>query len=127
MSTVYTTGWVGIGFSKDGMMVGSSAVVGWMGKTGQRHIERFYLGGQSSSAVQVDKGELQFSTAAAAAGPSVLVENAKIYLAFRLKFSAPVTQQQLIFAIGSATPVNNVLQIHDDKTSILFDFSSGFC
>ncbi|XP_065009883.1 cytochrome b561 and DOMON domain-containing protein At3g61750-like [Musa acuminata AAA Group] len=125
LSTVYTTGWVGIGFSKDGMMVGSSAVVGWMGKTGQRHIERFYLGGQSSSAVQVDKGELQFSTAAAAAGPSVLVENAKIYLAFRLKFSAPVTQQQLIFAIGSATPVNNVLQIHDDKTSILFDFSSG--
>lgn len=111
------------------MMVGSSAVVGWMGKTGQRHIERFYLGGQSSSAVQVDKGELQFSTAAAAAaaGPSVLVENAKIYLAFRLNFSAPVTQQQLIFAIGSATPVNKVLQIHDDKTSILFDFSSGFC
>ncbi|WOL14590.1 cytochrome b561 and DOMON domain-containing protein [Canna indica] len=121
LSTVYTTGWVGMGFSKDGMMVGSSAVVGWLGNTGIPHVKRYYLGGQSSSEVQADKGDLLFS----AAIPSVAVEQAKIYLAFQLKFSAPVTQQQVLFAVGSETPNKDVLSEHVDKTSLVFDFSSG--
>ncbi|XP_042465694.1 cytochrome b561 and DOMON domain-containing protein At3g61750-like [Zingiber officinale] len=121
LSTMYSSGWVGMGFSKDGMMVGSSAVVGWVGTTGLPHIQRYYLGGQTSQQVQVDQGNLLF----AAATPSVVVDQAKIYLAFQLKFSARLSQQQLLFAIGSATPVNNVLQEHDDKTSVSFDFSTG--
>ncbi|KAG6531119.1 hypothetical protein ZIOFF_004890 [Zingiber officinale] len=120
LSTMYSSGWVGMGFSKDGMMVGSSAVVGWVGTTGLPHIQRYYLGGQTSQQVQVDQGNLLF----AAATPSVVVDQAKIYLAFQLKFSARLSQQQLLFAIGSATPVNNVLQEHDDKTSVSFDFST---
>lgn len=121
LSTMYSSGWVGMGFSTDGMMVGSSAVVGWVGRTGRPHIQRYYLGGQTSSQVQVDQGNLLF----AAATPSVVVAQAKIYLAFQLKFSARLSQQQLLFAIGSAIPVNNVLQKHTDRTSLSFDFSTG--
>ncbi|XP_073108932.1 cytochrome b561 and DOMON domain-containing protein At3g61750 [Elaeis guineensis] len=121
LSTAYATGWVGMGFSKDGMMVGSSAMVGWMGKTGIPHIKPYYLGGKSSSEVKLNQGQLLTT----AVQPTVVVEQAKIYIAFQLKFSAPVTQQNLLFAFGMKIPVNKHLTKHDDKTSLSFDFSSG--
>ncbi|EHA8590323.1 putative cytochrome b561 and DOMON domain-containing protein [Cocos nucifera] len=121
LSTVYATGWVGMGFSKDGMMVGSSAMVGWMGKTGIPHIKPYYLGGKSSSEVKLNQGQFL----ATAVRRTVVVEQAKIYIAFQLKFSAPVTQQKLLFAFGMKIPVNKRLTRHDDRTSISFDFSSG--
>ena len=122
LSTTYATGWVGMGFSKDGMMVGSSAMVGWMGKTGIPHIEQYYLGGKSSSEVKLNQGQLLTTSIQ----PTVVVQKAKIYIAFQLKFSAPITQQKLLFALGTKIPVNKRLTIHDDKTSISFDFSAGF-
>ncbi|XP_073115174.1 cytochrome b561 and DOMON domain-containing protein At3g61750 [Elaeis guineensis] len=121
LSTTYATGWVGMGFSKDGMMVGSSAMVGWMGKTGIPHIEQYYLGGKSSSEVKLNQGQLLTTSIQ----PTVVVQKAKIYIAFQLKFSAPITQQKLLFALGTKIPVNKRLTIHDDKTSISFDFSAG--
>lgn len=110
-----------MGFSMDGRMVGSSAMVGWMGKTGIPHIKQYYLRGQSASDVVVDQGQL-LSTAVA---PRVVVHRAKIYLAFQLKFTAPLAQQHLLFAIGTSIPVHNHLKKHADKTSISFDFSTG--
>ncbi|WOK91472.1 hypothetical protein Cni_G00163 [Canna indica] len=121
LSTVYTTGWVGMGFSTDGRMVGSSAMVGWMGKTGIHHIKQFYLRGKSSSDVVVDEGQLLLT----AVPPTVVVHRAKIYLAFQLQFPAPLSQQHLLFAIGSSIPVHKHLKKHSDKTSIAFDFSTG--
>lgn len=121
LSTVYTLGWVGIGFSKDGMMTGSSAMVGWFGKTGVPHIKQFYLGGRSSSEVVVNEGKLSSTNVA----PVVALYKANIYLAFQLNFSAPVTMQNLLLAIGTSIPVNNRLKEHNDKTSISFDFSVG--
>lgn len=102
-------------------MVGSSAMAGWMGKTGIPHIEPYYLGGKSRSEVKLNKGQLLTT----AVPPAVVVEQAKIYIAFQLKFSAPITQQKLLFAFGTKIPVNKHLTKHDDKTSITFDFSSG--
>ncbi|CAL9187195.1 unnamed protein product, partial [Musa hybrid cultivar] len=121
LSTTYTVGWIGMGFSMDGRMVGSSAMVGWIGKTGIPHIKQYYLRGQSASDVVVDQGQL-LSTAVA---PRVVVHRAKIYLAFQLKFTAPLAQQHLLFAIGTSIPVHNHLKKHADKTSISFDFSTG--
>ncbi|XP_074585895.1 cytochrome b561 and DOMON domain-containing protein At3g61750-like [Curcuma longa] len=121
LSTIYTVGWVGMGFSTDGRMVGSSAMVGWMGKTGIPHIREFYLRGKSASEIVADQGQL-LSTAVA---PKVLVHHAKIYLAFQLKFQAPLAQQHLLFAIGTSTPVHKHLKKHSDKISLLFDFSTG--
>lgn len=121
LSTVYTLGWVGIGFSKDGMMTGSSAMVGWFGKTGKPHIKQFYLRGRSSSEVVVNEGKLSSTNVS----PVVALYKANIYMAFQLNFSAPVTMQNLLFAVGTSIPVNNRLKEHNDKTSISFDFSAG--
>jgi DOMON domain len=122
VSTSYATGWVGMGFSQSGMMVGSSAIVGWIGKTGRTHIKQFFLKGQTSSQVVVNEGNLLTSPNSE---PQVVVEQAKIYLAFKLNFPNKVTTQQILFAFGTSIPVDNKLQKHVDKTSMAFDFSTG--
>ncbi|XP_062217833.1 cytochrome b561 and DOMON domain-containing protein At3g61750-like [Phragmites australis] len=121
LSTMYSTGWVGMGFSKDGLMVGSSAMVGWMGKTGVAHIKQFSLRGKAPSQVVVDQGFLVSNDH----DHTVLVQQAKIYLAFELRFTEPLKQQNVLLAFGSAIPVNDRLSEHEDKTSIKFDFTTG--
>ncbi|KAJ4884885.1 Cytochrome b561 and DOMON domain-containing protein [Raphanus sativus] len=59
VSALYTTGWVGIGFSRDGKMVGSSAMVGWITKKGHAKIKQYYLQGTERDRVVPDQGELQ--------------------------------------------------------------------
>ncbi|EES03440.1 cytochrome b561 and DOMON domain-containing protein At3g61750 [Sorghum bicolor] len=122
LSTMYSTGWVGMGFSKNGLMVGSSAMVGWMGKTGVPHIKPFSLEGKTPSKVVADQGFLASSDHHK---PTVLVQQAKIYLAFQLSFTEPLKSQNVLFAIGSAIPVNDHLSEHQDKTAIVFDFTTG--
>ncbi|KAJ1284793.1 hypothetical protein BS78_03G232400 [Paspalum vaginatum] len=121
LSTMYSTGWVGMGFSKNGLMVGSSAIVGWMGKTGVAHIKQFSLQGKTPSQVVVDQGFLVSNNRE----HTVLLQQAKIYLAFQLKFTAPLKSQNVLLAFGPAIPVNNRLSEHQDKTSITFDFTTG--
>ncbi|ONK80366.1 uncharacterized protein A4U43_C01F16880 [Asparagus officinalis] len=122
LSAVYTSGWIGIGFSNDGMMVGSSAMVGFIGKGGRAHIKQYYLRGQSSSEVIINEGQLTETNVK----PAIILYGVNIYLAFQLKFSSPVSQQQLLFAFSTATPNNYQLTEHDDKISISFDFSGDF-
>ncbi|XP_058095930.1 cytochrome b561 and DOMON domain-containing protein At3g61750-like isoform X2 [Magnolia sinica] len=120
LSTVYTSGWVGMGFSKDGMMVGSSAMVGWIAKDGKANIKQYLLSGTSPLQVIADKGQLQ-----ATSPPVVVLNGVNIFLAFQLKFSTPLSMQPLIFAFASATPNQYQLAVHDDKASVVFDFSAG--
>ncbi|PKU69443.1 cytochrome b561 and DOMON domain-containing protein At3g61750 [Dendrobium catenatum] len=121
LSAPYTSGWVGMGFSNDGLMVGSSAMVGWIGRAGKAHIRQFYLRGQSSSQVIVNEGRLLRS----GVKPAVLLYGSSIYLAFQLKFLAPVAEKKLLFAFSTETPNGFHLTKHDDKVSITFDFSAG--
>ncbi|KAG0486530.1 hypothetical protein HPP92_008625 [Vanilla planifolia] len=94
LSAPYTTGWVGMGFSNDGMMVGSSAMVGWIGRAGKAHIRQFHLRSQSSSDVIVNEGNLLLT----GVKPAVLLFGSSIYLAFQVKFLSPVAEQKLLFA-----------------------------
>ncbi|KAI4355235.1 hypothetical protein L6164_004028 [Bauhinia variegata] len=121
LSAPYTTGWVGIGFSKDGMMVGSSAMVGWINKHGQPKIKQFYLQGRKPSEVIAGKGELPLNNMPAA----VATNGAEIYLAFQLQTPDPIGKQPILLAFGTKHPQNHHLSKHVDKTAILFDFSSG--
>ena len=121
LSAMYSSGWVGMAFSRDGMMVGSSAMVGWIGKKGQSHIKQFALNGKAPQLVVADRGFLVSNSG----DHTVLVEQAKIYLAFQLKFPSPLKQQQVLFAFGSAIPVNDRLAVHQDMTSMNFDFTTG--
>ncbi|KAK3001118.1 hypothetical protein RJ639_022475 [Escallonia herrerae] len=127
LSAIYTTGWVGIGFSKDGMMINSSAMVGWIGEGGHARIKQYYVGGFNSSEIIPDKGELPLTSLP----PYVGTQGATIYLAFQLKFAARLRTQPILLAFSSRTPRyhhhshRHLLTHHDDKTTILFDFSKG--
>ncbi|EAY75379.1 hypothetical protein OsI_03276 [Oryza sativa Indica Group] len=121
ISSMYSTGWVGMGFSKDGMMVGSSAMVGWVGKTGLSHVKQFSLRGKTPSQVVADEGFLLSKDH----DHTVVVQQAKIYLAFQLRFQSPLRRQQVLLAFGNAIPVNDRLTEHQGKTSFTFDFTTG--
>ncbi|OVA14694.1 Cytochrome b561 [Macleaya cordata] len=121
LSAEYTNGWVGMGFSKDGTMVGSSAMVGWIGKTGRAALKQYYLRGYSASEVISNKGELPLTNIP----PAVVLYGAKIYLAYQLKFTNRLTEQAIILAFGSATPIHYKLSKHDDTITIRFDFSGA--
>lgn len=121
LSSVYTTGWVGIGFSKDGKMVGSSAMVGWINRKGHAKIKQFYLQGSKEWEVIPDKGELPLTGIPS----SLVIHGPSIYLAFQLKFENHLARQPIILAFGTRIPKHSHLSHHDDKTTILFDFSAG--
>ena len=121
LSAPYTIGWVGIGFSRDGMMVGSSAMVGWITKHGHANMKQFYLRGRKSSEVKIDKGELLLNNI-----PSAVATNgAEIHMAFQLQMTTPFQKQPILLAFGSKYPQNHHLSKHEDKTAIVFDFSAG--
>ncbi|KAK7285788.1 hypothetical protein RJT34_20569 [Clitoria ternatea] len=121
LSAPYTVGWVGIGFSRDGMMVGSSAMVGWINKHGHAKIKQFYLRGRKQSEVIVDKGELPLNNAP----PAVATNGAEIYIAFQLQTTIPFGKQPILLAFSPKHPQNHHLPKHQDKTAIIFDFSTG--
>lgn len=115
--------WVGIGFSRDGHMVGSSAVVAWVEKDGVSGIRQYYLEGKNMSKVIPDKGDLRFTTAS----PVVLLHDDLLYVAFQLKFDNSLAFQPILLAIGSANPLKNgLLPKHINSTTTYIEFSSGF-
>ncbi|CAN0884787.1 Cytochrome b561 and DOMON domain-containing protein At3g61750 [Linum grandiflorum] len=121
LSRVYTSGWVGMGFSKNGMMVGSSAVVGWVTKKGTPMIKQYYLQGSKQSQVIADAGELDLNHIP----PAVALHPPQIYLSFQAKFLTPLQRQPILLAFGTKYPHHHRLSHHDDKTTILFDFSAA--
>ncbi|KAA8516177.1 hypothetical protein F0562_019356 [Nyssa sinensis] len=122
LSAVYTTGWVGMGFSRNGMMLNSSAMVGWINKEGEARIKQYHLRGFESLQVIPDRGELPLTNVPAV----VVLRGATIYMAFQLKFAARLTHQPMLLAFASRYPTKHShLHEHDDKTNFVFDFSSG--
>ncbi|KAK8468779.1 hypothetical protein PHAVU_006G113100 [Phaseolus vulgaris] len=121
LSAPYTVGWVGIGFSRDGMMAGSSAMVGWTNKHGHAKVKQFYLRGRRQSEVIVEKGELPLNNVPAA----VATNGAEIYIAFQLQTTIPFGKQPILLAFSTKRPLNHHLSKHEDKTAVIFDFSSG--
>ncbi|GAB2271811.1 hypothetical protein Dimus_006642 [Dionaea muscipula] len=121
LSGLYTTGWVGIGFSKDGMMVGGNAMVGWISRTGHARIKQYHLKGYSVSEVIPGKGNLNLTNIL----PVVVLDGANIYLAFQLRFQTLLKQQPTLLAYGTKYPINHQLSLHDDKTSFVVDYSAA--
>lgn len=121
LSAVYTTGWVAMGFSKDGRMVGSTAMVGWFNRKGQARIKESCLQGTRPSQDIEEAGELDLTKVP----PAVVIHGAMIYKVFQAKFENPLTSQPIILAFGASYPNHYRLSSHDDKTTILFDFTAG--
>ncbi|GLJ17056.1 hypothetical protein SUGI_0295100 [Cryptomeria japonica] len=121
LSAPYTTGWVGMAFSEDEFMVGSSAMVGWIKQDGSGSIKQYYLGGKSVGKVQVDDTKLVVVNNSA----SVQSRGSTIYLAFQLLFAEPVKSQNLLYASGSVTPSNDQLSKHSSAFHTTLDFTTG--
>lgn len=115
--------WIGIGFSNDGKMVGSSAVVAWVERDGVSGIRQYHLEGKNISTVIPDKGDLRFTSAS----PVVVAHGDILYIAFQLQFATSLAYQPILFAIGTGNPLKNgLLPKHLNSTTINIEFSSGF-
>uniref|UniRef100_A0A0E0JS35 DOMON domain-containing protein n=2 Tax=Oryza punctata TaxID=4537 RepID=A0A0E0JS35_ORYPU len=106
-------GYIALGFSPDGMMVGSSAVVGWVTPDGVGTARQYYLGGTSSPSCPPDQGKLSLSLSrGAAAAPTIVSKGSRLYLAFQLS-GQPLTD--VIYAVGQKGNLpgpNGLLSIH---------------
>ncbi|XP_068661773.1 cytochrome b561 and DOMON domain-containing protein At3g07570-like [Aristolochia californica] len=114
--------YVAIGFSPDGKMAGSSAMVGWIGRDGTPVIKQYYLGGTRESLVRPDEGNLPLINSTA----KIVSRSSRLYLAFQLNTVQP--SSRIIYSIGPSNLVplsNNLLFEHRDKQSTNFDFVTG--
>ncbi|CBI38284.3 unnamed protein product, partial [Vitis vinifera] len=121
LSAPDTNAYIAIGFSSDGSMVGSSAIVGWVGSNGG--IKQYYLGGTQSSSVEPNKGSLQVLGNTSAA----LSQSQRIYMAFQLDTTQP--QSKLLYAVGPqgqfpSSPEFRLSQ-HEYKISTRIDYLTG--
>lgn len=127
LSAPERNGYVGIGFSRQGSMVGSSAIVGWVGSNGGV-IKQYYLGGKDSSLVNPDEGELEVvSSTSGVFTVSSSSSSSRIYITFQLNTSLPLSR--LLYAIGPqgrlpSSPDFRLVQ-HDTMTSTTIDYLSG--
>ncbi|KAM1185644.1 hypothetical protein ACFX13_015172 [Malus domestica] len=124
LSGMNENSWVGVGVSKDGMMVGSSAVVGWMNRDGRSGtVKQYYLKGRTrNDEIIPDKGELKFTNVT----PTIVVKDQIIYLGFQLQFSSRLDRQPFLFAAGYGKPgANNILPTHKYRSALLVDFPKG--
>ncbi|XP_071701410.1 cytochrome b561 and DOMON domain-containing protein At3g07570-like [Rutidosis leptorrhynchoides] len=124
LSAPNTNSYVAIGFSPNGGMVGSTAIVGWIAGDSSAIMKRYFLGGKTPSQVVVDQGNLQIMNTTS----SIISFSSRIYMAFQLVADQPT--QQLVFAVCSnnnhaPTSPNFRLTAHRNQISIAFDYASG--
>ncbi|KAL3328246.1 hypothetical protein AABB24_035729 [Solanum stoloniferum] len=126
ISAPNSNSFIGMGFSKDGKMVGSSAIVGWVSNDGSSTMKRYFLGGESSAEVVPDQGNLQLVNMTS----SIIAQNSTIYMAFQLNTQLTPTNR-LIYSLGPMgrlpSPVNYQLSQHRAHISTFLDYNSGHC
>lgn len=114
--------YIAMGFSSNGQMVGSSAIVGWMSSTEGGVIRHYYLGGTSPSLVELDKGNLVLTNYS-----FITTQSATAYMGFQLVTDQP--QTKLIYSVGPTglLPVapNYRLTEHFDKVATSINYITG--
>nr|XP_043622686.1 cytochrome b561 and DOMON domain-containing protein At3g07570-like [Erigeron canadensis] len=124
LSAPNSNSYVAIGFSPNGGMVGSSAIVGWVASDGSATMKRYFLGGKTPSQVLVDQGNLQVLQNTS----STISFSSRLYLAFQLITYQP--SQQLVLAVGSGnnqppTPPSFRLMAHRNQITVFINYASG--
>ncbi|KAF5726512.1 putative ferric-chelate reductase 1 [Tripterygium wilfordii] len=122
LSAPDSNSYTAIGFSSNGQMVGSSAIVGWI-SNGAGTMKQYYLGGQSSSLVLPDQGNLSIIS-----NSTIIVsQSSRVYMAFQLNTNQP--QTRVLYAVGTtgslpAAP-SYMLTEHVDKVSTTLNYVTG--
>ncbi|KAL7585230.1 cytochrome b561 and DOMON domain-containing protein At3g07570 [Lactuca sativa] len=124
LSAPISNSYIGMGFSPNGAMVGSSAVVGWVASDGSGNMKKYFLGGQTPSQVLVDQGDLQILGNTS----TILSDTSRIYMAFQLAIDEP--RPQLVYSVGDnsnpppSTPSFRLTQ-HRNHAAIRLNYASG--
>ncbi|GJM92313.1 hypothetical protein PR202_ga08775 [Eleusine coracana subsp. coracana] len=116
-------GYISVGFSPDGAMVGSSAVAGWTtGNGGVGVAKQFKLGGTSPGSCPPDQGSLSLVP-----GTTLIVaQSSRLYLAFQ--FTAPAQPTPyLIYAVGPSGALlsGGYLVRHRSYSSAAVNYATG--
>ncbi|XP_042516057.1 cytochrome b561 and DOMON domain-containing protein At3g07570 [Macadamia integrifolia] len=122
LSASYANSYIAMGFSKDGNMVGSSAMVGWASSDGGGVIKQYYLGGTTPSQVIPDQGKLSVVSNSS----SIVYQSPRIYLAFQLKTTE--LQSNLIYSVGPSNwlPASDfLLKQHRSHISTSWNYVTG--
>ncbi|KAI3771219.1 hypothetical protein L6452_02378 [Arctium lappa] len=124
LSAPNTNSYVAMGFSPNGGMVGSSAVVGWVAGDGSATMRRYFLGGKTASQVVADQGNLRVLQNSS----SIISVSSQMYLAFQLVTDQP--SPQLVYAVGNSnnqapSPPNYRLTAHRNQMTVSFSYDSG--
>ncbi|XP_009600152.1 cytochrome b561 and DOMON domain-containing protein At3g07570-like [Nicotiana tomentosiformis] len=123
LSAPNTNAYIAMGFSKNGKMVGSTAVVGWVSNEGTATMKKYFLGGQSPNEVLPDEGNLQLVNFTS----SVVAEDSRIYMAFQLNTEMP--SNRLIYSVGQTGMLPSAadfrLTEHQDRISTSLNYNSG--
>ncbi|KAL7589395.1 hypothetical protein Lser_V15G39266 [Lactuca serriola] len=124
LSAPNTNSYVAMGFSPNGGMIGSSAIVGWVSGDSSAAMRRYYLGGKTPSQVLADQGNLQFLPNTS----SIISFSSQMYLAFQLNTDLP--SPRLVFAVGSRnnqapTLSSFRLTAHRNQIAVGFNYASG--
>lgn len=122
LSAPNANSYIGMGFSPDGKMVGSSAIVGWVGSDGRPAMKRYYLGGQNSNEVMPDQGNFQVGNS------TIVTFNSRIYMAFQL-VNTNTPENQLIYSVGPQNQIPSApsfrLTQHSDYVSTVLNYATG--
>lgn len=123
LSAPNTNSYIGMGFSSDGMMVGSSAIVGWIGGDGTSTIKKYHLTGQKPSQVVVNEGNLQVLSNSS----TIISLSSRIYMAFQLNTNLP--EKRILYSVGPAGRLplapGYLLSEHINKVSTILNYASG--
>ncbi|KAE8663258.1 Cytochrome b561 and DOMON domain-containing protein [Hibiscus syriacus] len=123
LSAPDTNSFVGMGFSSDGQMVGSSAVVGWISADGTGTMKQYFLGGQRPNLVIPDEGNLTIVENST----SITSQSSRVYMAFQLSSSQP--RSRVLYSVGQIGVIPSspgfALAEHRDKVSTRLNYVTG--
>ncbi|XP_050366367.1 cytochrome b561 and DOMON domain-containing protein At3g07570 [Argentina anserina] len=122
LSAPAANSYIAMGFSSNGQMIGSSAIVGWISSTEGGVIKRYYLGGTSPNLVEPNKGNLVLTNFS-----FITTQASTVYMGFQLVTEQP--QTKLIYSVGPTgmLPVspNYRLNEHFNKVSTTINYITG--
>ncbi|GER54590.1 cytochrome b561/ferric reductase transmembrane [Striga asiatica] len=115
--------YVAIGFSSNGNMIGSRAIVGWVGSDGVSTMRKYFLGGKSPNLVTIEQPNQGLQVG----NQSMVVQSSQIYIAFQLLSDSLSTR--LIYAVGQTgrLPVGPNFQLsqHQTMISTVLNYATG--
>ncbi|XP_052724417.1 cytochrome b561 and DOMON domain-containing protein At3g07570 isoform X2 [Vigna angularis] len=124
LSAPNTNSYIAMGFSPNGGMVGSSAIVGWISSNGAGGgMKQYYLTGLAPNQVVPDRGNLKVLTNST----FITSQSSRLYMAFQLQTNQPLSR--LIYAFGPngvfPSAPSFALTQHQDKVSITLNYATG--